>query len=120
MSFGNQLKLLRSERKMLQKELAVMLKVSCGTVSNYENGVHFPDEEILGQIADIFEVSADFLLGRTTLRYPLNILNKEIDSDYPLSTMVDKIVSLDPEQQAGLRQYVDYLDSLKNKQPAKK
>lgn len=119
MGFGNQLKLVRTERKMLQKELAVMLKVSCGTVSNYENGIHFPDEEILGQISDIFHVSVDFLLERTTLRYPLEELNREIDTDYPLSTLVNKIVDLDAQQQAGLRQYVEYLESLKTKQPSK-
>ena len=43
MDFGTRMRELRQEKKMLQKELAVILNVSTGTVCNYENNVHFPD-----------------------------------------------------------------------------
>ena len=116
MSLGSQMKLLRDERNMLQKELAVMLNVSCGTVSNYENDVHFPDENTICRIADIFDVSVDFLLGRTMLRCRLDILNAPIDQDYPLSKLIDKIVSMDVQRQQEIRQYAEYLESTIKKQ----
>lgn len=120
MSLGNQIKSLREERKMLQKELAVMLKVTCGTISNYENDVHFPDEDSLRRIADIFDVSVDFLLGRTKLRYRLDVLNNPLEEDYTLSMLVDKIVSLDVQQQLEVRQYAEYLESIQKKRLSKK
>lgn len=65
MDFGKTLQNLRIERGIFQKELAAALHLSVGTVSNYEEGVHFPDLEMLCRIADYFQVSTDYLLGRT-------------------------------------------------------
>ena len=47
METGEIIEKLRRERKLAQKELAAVLNVSVGTVSNYENGVHFPDLDML-------------------------------------------------------------------------
>lgn len=38
---------LRQDRKMTQEDLAKVLFVTSGTISNYENGVHLPDIEKL-------------------------------------------------------------------------
>ena len=43
MKVGEILASLREERKIGQKELAVYLNVSIGTISNYEHNVHSPD-----------------------------------------------------------------------------
>ena len=51
-SFGEILASLREERGIYQKELAAILKVSVGTISNYENNIHFPDQEALIQLAE--------------------------------------------------------------------
>lgn len=55
---------LRQDRGITQKQLGKILSVSTGTISNYENGVHYPDLEKLVQLADFFQVSTDYLLGR--------------------------------------------------------
>ncbi|MDE6676020.1 MAG: helix-turn-helix domain-containing protein [Acetatifactor sp.] len=65
MNFGKTLQNLRTERGIFQKELAAALHLSVGTVSNYEEGVSSPDLEMLCRIADYFQVSTDYLLGRT-------------------------------------------------------
>ena len=44
---------LRQDRKMTQEELAQVLYVTSGTISNYENGVHLPDIEKLISLADL-------------------------------------------------------------------
>ena len=59
--FGELLAELRLDRKMTQKDLAKMLFVSVGTISNYEKGVHFPDIEKLIDLADFFHVTTDYL-----------------------------------------------------------
>lgn len=63
-SFGELLSELRLDHKMTQQDLASVLHVSVGTISNYEKGVHFPDIEKLINIADFFHVTTDYLLGR--------------------------------------------------------
>ena len=64
MNFGATLRKLRTNRGIRQKELAFILNLSTGTVSNYENGVHCPDFETLCKIADYFNTTTDYLLGR--------------------------------------------------------
>ena len=63
-TFGEMLSELRRDKGLSQKELAGLLHVSVGTVSNYENDVHRPDLEGLSLLADLFEVTTDYLLGR--------------------------------------------------------
>lgn len=65
-TFGNNLKMLRIEHGWTQTELAKLLNVAKGTVSNWENENRFPDKDMLNKIADTFKVSMDYLLGRTT------------------------------------------------------
>lgn len=65
MNFGEKLFKLRTERGIYQKELAEYLEVSIGTISNYENGVHYPDLATLCKFAEYFHVSTDYLLDLT-------------------------------------------------------
>lgn len=72
--FGEILADLRQDRRLTQRFLAEVLHVSVGTISNYENGVHLPDLEKLVEIANYFDVTTDYLLGRT----PYNISPSEL------------------------------------------
>ena len=58
------LKELRRERKISQLKLALDLNMNQNTVSRYENLEREADYETLIQIADYFDVSLDYLLGR--------------------------------------------------------
>lgn len=62
--FSLRLKELRQSRNLSQKELAEILKVSTGTVGNWEVGLREPDFQTLTKIADMFNVSCDYLLDR--------------------------------------------------------
>ena len=64
--FGEILMQLRQEKHLSQAELGHIIYVSGGTISNYEKGVHYPDVEKLVRLADYFNVSIDYLLGRST------------------------------------------------------
>lgn len=63
--FKRILKDLRTEKGLSQDEFAKELGISKGAVSYYETGQRVPDIVVLSAIADYFEVSTDFLLGRT-------------------------------------------------------
>lgn len=62
---GKRLKKLRTDKKLTQEELGKKINVTKVSISGYENGNRTPDTETLQRIADIFDVSTDYLLGRT-------------------------------------------------------
>jgi transcriptional regulator with XRE-family HTH domain len=51
---------------MKQSELAVFLNVTQGTLSNWERGVHDPDNDMLLLLSKKFNVSIDYLLGKSS------------------------------------------------------
>ena len=59
------LKELRKQRGITQRDLAQYLGVSISTFSGWETGVYEPDHAHLCKIADYFGVTVDELLGRT-------------------------------------------------------
>ena len=63
---GELLAELRQDRGLTQDQLAEIISVSPGTISNYEDGRHLPDLDKLKMIADYFHVTTDYLLGRTS------------------------------------------------------
>lgn len=67
---GKKIKLLREEKELSQLELAKILNISNSTLSQYEAGNRVPGDDIKKKIADYFNVSVDFLLGRTEERNP--------------------------------------------------
>ena len=62
--FANRLKALRKLKGYTQKDFSDIIGVKQTTVSNYEKGLRFPDLDKLNQIANIFNVSVDYLIGR--------------------------------------------------------
>ena len=59
------LKELRKKKHMSQVALAMALNMSQNSISRYETGEREADYETLIAFADYFNVSVDFLLGRT-------------------------------------------------------
>lgn len=64
MQFKN-LKDIRVDRDIKQREIAKYLNVSQNTYSQYETGIIALTAEILIKLSDYYEVSIDFLLDRT-------------------------------------------------------
>jgi len=66
--FGEILKGLRNERHISQEALGKHLGVGKTAVCNYETGVAMPGSDKLVILANLFEVSIDYMLGRTDRR----------------------------------------------------
>lgn len=64
-TFHEKLQELRREKGLLQKEAADQMNISRTAYSNYEQGIRQPSFEILKIICDFYDVSADYLIGRT-------------------------------------------------------
>lgn len=55
------LKSLRVNINMTQEEVAKVLGVSQKTLSNWENGVTFPDQPAIERICELYKVTYDFI-----------------------------------------------------------
>ncbi|QDK70168.1 helix-turn-helix domain-containing protein [Lactococcus protaetiae] len=60
----DRLKTLRHEKRLTQKEVADKLGTSYQTYQQWERGVRTPKIASLNQLAEIFNVSTDYLAGR--------------------------------------------------------
>ena len=65
---GEILKELRKEKNLLQKDIAKYLNITTSAYGYYEQEKRSPDIEIIKKLADFFDVSTDYLLGRSKNR----------------------------------------------------
>jgi transcriptional regulator with XRE-family HTH domain len=63
--FGKILKELRTAKGITQEQLANVLRSSKQNVSRWEKGYFEPDQKTTIMIADYFDVSIDYLFGRS-------------------------------------------------------
>ena len=68
MDLGNNIKSLRTKKKMTQEELAELLGTTSKSVSRWEQSLTYPDISLLPFIANIFEVTVDELLGVESIK----------------------------------------------------
>lgn len=106
----NRIKELREERGWNQDELGKRLNVKRAAVSKYENGrIPLTDETII-LLCAIFEVSADYLIGKSEKRSP--------ETEQPLSkemqSLIDSYADLSEEELDKVIEYVDFLKTKRN------
>ena len=65
MRFGRILQDLREDRDITRKDLASALSISVSTLGMYEQGRREPNIDMLIKMANFFDVSLDFLVGRS-------------------------------------------------------
>ena len=63
--FGKRLRAVRMERKKTQKQTADMLEMRLRSYQSYEQGEIEPSIKKLIALADFFDVTLDYLTGRT-------------------------------------------------------
>lgn len=77
MGLASRIKQLREGAGLTQLELAKILQVSNSTLSQYESGARVPSDEMKATIADYFNVSLDYLYGRTNQKHISSENSKE-------------------------------------------
>lgn len=102
---GDRLRELRKDKSMTQQQLADAILKGRPDISLYETGKRQPDAVTLGKLGDIFNVSVDYLLGRTKRPRPWE--------EPPRHVVVDDLSDADAEK---VRTYVDFLRAEKAKQ----
>ena len=81
MELGKRLKELRTIKKLFQSDLANLLGIERSTYGKYETGDSSPDYEKLIQLADFFQVSVDYLLGKTDIPTPIETIAAHHEGD---------------------------------------
>lgn len=76
--FSRTLSLLRQERGVSQRTAAGDLGISQALLSHYENGIREPGLQFVVRACDYYNVSADFILGRTLSREGSMLTSEEI------------------------------------------
>lgn len=91
----DRLRRVRKAKGLTQQELANKIHTKKSTISNYENNYSSPNHETLSLLADILEVSVDYLLGRTHNPSPLDMKNRCTVHHYA-----------DPETHSFIKEYL--------------
>lgn len=79
--FGERLRELRTDRNIRQEEIAQHLGITRQAYGKYESDERQPSYNILVKIADYFNVSLDYLLGRTNIKTPYYIIREIRNGD---------------------------------------
>jgi len=102
MTFGKRFRQLRKERDLTQKELGKIFNLGESTISFYEADKRTPDYAALKNFADFFDVSTDYLLGRSNIKAPA-------PTTCALHRTDGYDENLPPEAQKELEDYIEFL-----------
>ncbi|QDS37992.1 helix-turn-helix domain-containing protein [Brevibacillus brevis] len=76
MILGQRLRSCRKAKKLTQKNLSEILGLNRSTYAKYETGDNEPDNDTLQKLANFFEVTVDYLLGRDNSQYATDELGE--------------------------------------------
>ncbi|MCW3490226.1 helix-turn-helix domain-containing protein [Dethiobacter alkaliphilus] len=109
--FGKRLRKVREEKGYTQSQLAGLINLSQQTIGHYELGRAKPDLETLQRIADIFNCSVDYLLGRTDIKnnHPTETKYQEFENCLRNSSIKLDGVILDDEDKQDLLEFARML-----------
>ena len=99
MEFNRIIKLLRKERGITQKQAAEDLGVSQALLSHYEKGIRECGLDFVVRVADYYNVSCDYLLGRSAERNGMMLSAEDLPNP---DKMKDNIKALTTEVSAYL------------------
>lgn len=111
MNFGDRIKKLRKDKEWSQEYVANKLNISIGALSRYETGMFEPKSlSLINDFATLFNVTTDYLLGKSNIRNPEELKNIQFANAGGLDT-----TDLDEEDLEELQRQIDYIKKMKNK-----
>lgn len=115
MAINNIMKELRENAGLTMEKTAKSLGIPKGTYASYEYGQREPNIEMINKIADFYQVTSDYLLGRDPIPNLLKIPKKPLDDD----EFVKLFETLPDFAQQFFAQLVEELAKKKPEQPKK-
>ncbi|EOU1841398.1 helix-turn-helix transcriptional regulator [Clostridium perfringens] len=109
MMLNIRLKDLRSEKGVLQKDIAQFLKISTTAYGYYEQGKRSPDPETLNKLSDYFNVSTDYLLGKSDIKESADQLLKDKSTTIALHNSNGIDDELPDEARKEIEDFIEYV-----------
>lgn len=106
------LKTIREKKNITQTRLSIEMEVSQELISQYELGKSSPTPTMLIKLANYFNCSVDYLLGRTNIINPTNAITSNTISVENMN-ILNKYNSLSSENKKHLNSYLDFLTKCK-------
>jgi len=100
------IKQLRQEYHLSQRALAAKINVSQKAIDLWENGITEPKASIIARLADAFECTADYIMGREDDMGNVNVMRELSDGEKELLSCFS---ALDKRERAELMNYCRYL-----------
>lgn len=89
---GSRLRKAREKKGYSQRDVAKWLGITGSSLSNYERGDRDPDTTILVRLADLYEVTADYLLGRDEIDIKVNIDPERVKTMSDAQRLADELM----------------------------
>lgn len=114
-TYSERLVELRTEKGLSQKTAAIELGISQALLSHYEKGIREFNLDFLCRVADFYDVTADYILGRTESRSGLStnaLDDREEDAIFNTRTIYRAAIQTHERMDAGSAQAGDTADML--------
>lgn len=110
---GDRIRSLREKHNLTQEQIAKKIGISRGTYAHYEINKRRPDYETLIKIAEIFDVSTDYLVGRSDNPGYKIIDDNKIESDPDLQIAFNAASDFSEEAR---KQTIDFINYIREKE----
>ena len=115
-TIDDRIKELRTKKGFTQDILAESLMVNRSTLANWEISRAFPDVNTIVKMADLFDVSADYLLGRDDYIQRIAAQKRNLVTAQMDEVLKQSGVVLTEEEQTFLGDLLkSYIETIKNK-----
>lgn len=108
MSFAETLKTLRKERKTTKREICEKTGIAVRSYQSYESEERTPSIDVLNKIADYYNVTTDYLLGRSEVSPIISNNGLSVADEEFLKQNQDQLIQL-------LKQKQNEIDKLKKR-----
>ncbi len=102
MRLGERLAELRGDRGLNQKALSKQLHISSSSISAYETGSRLPSIQTVFDFAEYYDVTTDYLLGRTDNSVSPSVLTQEYYEGETVEDIIEKLLVLDSKQRSAI------------------
>ena len=93
-TFVERVKELRLEKGLTQQELANFFYLNKSSISRYEKDKQIPELETLEKLSDYFEVSLDYLLGKSDIKNPEKAIKLNTSNSISTKGLSDENIKL--------------------------
>ncbi|MEG1312401.1 MAG: helix-turn-helix domain-containing protein [Romboutsia sp.] len=108
-TFGDRLRQLRIEQEMTQEELANIFGLHKTRISQYELNKRQADDELKKKFADFFNVSIDYLIGKSDIKESAEDILKDKNITIGLHNTNGIDDTLPAEAKKEIENFIDYV-----------